>query len=73
MFRPFCLFVAVVFVLRGAVLLYWCIGSRDASQTVPVLAGAALFTFGFMTVLLIAKDWLDRIKRQRLVSRRWWR
>jgi len=50
---------AIIFLLLGAVLLYGSVSGSDASQTVRLLAGATLVTFGFLTLLLIAKDWLD--------------
>lgn len=67
MVRKLCLLAATVLVLEGAALLY----SQDISRTAPLLIGVTLFTFGLMTISLLAKDWFEGKKRHRFANRRW--
>jgi drug/metabolite transporter (DMT)-like permease len=49
----------LIMLLLGVVLLYGPVSRSDTSQTGTVLAGASLVSFGFMTILLITKDWMN--------------
>jgi hypothetical protein len=53
------LITAIMFLLLGGLLLYGPVSGSDTTQTARVLAGASLVSLGFMTILLITRDWLN--------------
>lgn len=58
MLNPLGLFLAVIALLFGAFLLYDPVPGPVMTQTVRLLGGATLVSFGVLTILLIARDWL---------------
>lgn len=58
MFNKLGILFAILLVIAGLVLLFDPIFGADANQTVRLLAGAALVSFGSLTILLVLKDWL---------------
>ncbi|HXT75185.1 MAG TPA: hypothetical protein VN780_02760 [Candidatus Eisenbacteria bacterium] len=66
----FSLLISPVLVLLGAVLVYDGAVSRDVSQSMRVIAGAALLALGLILVQLTLKNWLkERARSSRHSSR----
>jgi cytochrome c biogenesis protein CcdA len=66
----FSLLISPVLVLLGAVLVYDGAVSRDVSQSMRVIAGAALLALGLILVQLTLKNWLkERARNSRHSSR----
>jgi hypothetical protein len=57
MFGKLGLSFAVVSLLLGSILLYDAVSRSDLNQTATIIGGAAFFSLGLVTLLLIAKDW----------------
>lgn len=60
---------ALASLLLGGVLLYDAVSVSDLSQTAKVIAGAAFFALGLVTICLLAKDWWQMRKRERNLAR----
>lgn len=67
--KPGILF-AILVVIMGLVLLDGPIFGADANQTARLLAGAALVSFGSLTILLVLKDWLHGKREYKRAQRR---
>jgi hypothetical protein len=66
----FSLLISPVLVLLGAVLVYDGVVSRDVSQSMQVISGAALLALGLILVQLTLKNWLkERGRSSRHTSR----
>jgi hypothetical protein len=66
----FSVLISPILVLLGAVLVYDGVVSQDTSQSMPVLAGAALLALGLILVQLTLKNWLkERARTTRSRSR----
>ena len=60
---------ATLFVFAGLLLLHGPISGPDTTQTARLLGGAALVTFGSLTILLVFRDWLHWRKHYRNAHR----
>lgn len=56
---------APAFLLLGGVLLYDAVSVSDLSQTAKVIAGAAFFALGLVTISLLAKYRWQMRKREK--------
>jgi len=66
----FSVLISPILVLLGAVLVYDGVVSQDTSQSMRVLAGAALLALGLILVQLTLKNWLkERARTTRSRSR----
>lgn len=66
----FSLLISPILVALGAVLVYDGVVSRDASQSMRVIAGAALLALGLILVQLTLKNWRkERTRSSRHRSR----
>ena len=66
----FSLLISPILVALGAVLVYDGVVSRDASQSMRVIAGAALLALGLILLQLTLKNWWkERTRSSRHRSR----
>jgi hypothetical protein len=64
------LFLGLIFLLIGAFFLYDPVSGPDSIQTMRMLGGATLVSLGLITILLVAKDWLDWRRKSKNAPKR---